>query len=41
MATVFLGIGSNVGDRQAHIQKAVALLRENEHVQVTQVSSLI
>ena len=41
MATVYLGIGSNVGDRQAHIQKAVALLRENEHIQVTAVSSLI
>ena len=41
MATVFLGVGSNVGDRQAYIQKAVALLRENEHVQVTQVSTLI
>ena len=41
MATVYLGVGSNVGDRQAHIQKAVALLREHEHVQVSAVSSLI
>ena len=41
MATVYLGIGSNVGDRQAHIQKAVALLRENEHIQVSAVSTLI
>lgn len=41
MAIVYLAIGSNVGDRQAHIQKAVALLRENENVQVLAVSGLI
>ncbi len=41
MATVYLGIGSNVGDRQGHIQKAVALLRENLHIQVSAVSTLI
>ena len=41
MAIAYLGIGSNVGDRQAHIQKAVALLRENENITVQAVSSLI
>ena len=41
MATVYLGVGSNVGDREAHIQKAVALLRDHEHMQVTAVSALI
>ena len=41
MATVYLGVGSNVGDREAHIQKAVALLRDQEHMQVTAVSALI
>lgn len=41
MALVYLGIGSNIGDRQAHIQKAVALLREHPNVQVLSVSSLI
>lgn len=41
MAIVYLGVGSNVGDRQAHIQKAVALLREHPDVQVTAVSALI
>ena len=41
MAIAYLGVGSNLGDRQAHIQKAVALLRENENVQVKAVSSLI
>ncbi len=41
MAVAYLGIGSNLGDRQAHIQKAVALLREHEHIQVQSVSALI
>jgi 2-amino-4-hydroxy-6-hydroxymethyldihydropteridine diphosphokinase len=41
VAVAYLGIGSNLGDRQAHIQKAVALLREHEHVQVQAVSALI
>ncbi len=41
MATVYVGVGSNVGDRQAHIQKAVALLRDHEDIQVTAVSTLI
>ena len=41
MATVYLGVGSNIGDRQAHIQKATALLREHEDIQVLSVSALI
>ena len=41
MATVYLGVGSNVGDREAHIQKGVALLRDHENIQVTAVSALI
>ena len=41
MAVAYLGVGSNIGDRQAHIQKAVALLREHEHIQVQSVSALI
>ena len=41
MATVFLGIGSNVGDRQANFDKAIALLKENEDIQVLKVSSII
>ncbi len=41
MATAYIGIGSNVGDRQAHVMKAIALLRENEDVQVLSVSNLI
>jgi len=41
MAIAYLAIGSNVGDREAHIQKAVALLRENENVQALSVSGLL
>ena len=41
MAIAYIAIGSNVGDRQAHIQKAIALLRENENIWDLAVSSLI
>ncbi len=41
MAVVYLGIGSNLGDRHAHIQKALRLLKEQEEIKVTAVSDLI
>ncbi len=41
MATVFLGIGSNQGDREANIQKALGLLKEHEDIEVTAVSRFI
>ena len=41
MAIVFLGIGSNMGDRQANIEKALGLLRENEDIEILGVSSWI
>lgn len=41
MAIVFLGIGSNLGDRQANIDKAIALLKENQDVGILTVSSFI
>ena len=41
MATVFLGIGSNLGDREAHIEKALTLLKEHKEIDVIAVSSLI
>lgn len=41
MAVVYLGIGSNLGDRQANIDKALALLKENKEIQVQAVSALI
>jgi 2-amino-4-hydroxy-6-hydroxymethyldihydropteridine diphosphokinase len=41
MAIVYLGIGSNVGDREANVKKAMGLLRENEDIEVVSVSSLL
>ena len=41
MASVLLAIGSNVGDRQAHIQKALALLKEHKEIKVVSVSTII
>ena len=38
MATVYLGVGSNLGDRSAHIDKALTLLKENEDIRVLAVS---
>jgi len=40
MASAFIGLGSNVGDREKHLENAVAKLRETDGVDVTQVSSL-
>lgn len=41
MAIVFLGIGSNLGDRQANVDRAISLLKENADITVLEVSSLI
>ncbi len=41
MATVLLAIGSNVGDREANIRKAISLLKENKEIEVLSVSSLL
>jgi 2-amino-4-hydroxy-6-hydroxymethyldihydropteridine diphosphokinase len=41
MATVFLGIGSNAGDRQANIQRATELLKEDKDFTVRAVSECI
>lgn len=40
MAIVYLGIGSNVGDRNANIDRAIALMKEEE-IEIEAVSSLI
>ncbi len=40
MAIVYLGIGSNLGDRQANIDKAIGLLKEHEEIEVLAVSSI-
>lgn len=41
MAIVYLGIGSNLGDRQANIEKAISLLKEHEEIEVLSVSKWI
>ena len=40
MATVYLGVGSNLGDREANIRRGIALLKEHEEIKVLDVSSL-
>ena len=37
--TCYIGMGSNLGDRQAALDKAVAALHEHERIAVRQVSS--
>lgn len=39
--TVFLGFGSNLGDRKKNIEEALALLGQNPQIRVVQVSALI
>ena len=41
MATVFIGIGSNLGDRQDNIDRALAGLRDHKSVTVEKISSFI
>lgn len=41
MANVFLGIGSNMGDRRANIEKAIGFLREDKDLEVLSVSELV
>jgi len=40
MTSVFLGLGSNVGDRRKNIDLAVQLLGENADIRLEQVSSI-
>jgi len=40
MATAFLGIGSNLGDREQNIEKAIKCLSITEGITVSKVSSL-
>ncbi|MFH1061408.1 MAG: 2-amino-4-hydroxy-6-hydroxymethyldihydropteridine diphosphokinase [Candidatus Omnitrophota bacterium] len=37
---VYLGIGSNLGERSANIEKALLLLNENPNISVAQVSTI-
>ncbi|HEY9898542.1 MAG TPA: 2-amino-4-hydroxy-6-hydroxymethyldihydropteridine diphosphokinase [Pantanalinema sp.] len=40
MATVYLGLGSNVGDRVDYVKRAIELLEKHPLIEVTKVSSL-
>ena len=40
MATAFVGIGSNLGDREAYLRRAVELLRAEAGIEVAAVSKL-
>src|SRR5258708_40205163 len=37
--TVYIALGSNLGDRHAHLEKALQALQEHPRIDVTQVSS--
>lgn len=41
MAIAYIGIGSNLGDRQANIDRAILLLKEHEDIDVLAVSSMV
>ena len=41
MAIVYLGLGSNLGDRQGFLDRALGFLRAHEAIQVLKVSSVI
>ncbi len=41
MTTAYIGLGSNLGDREGHINSAVKLLADNEHIELTRVSDVI
>ena len=41
MAKAYLGIGGNLGDRQANISRAIQLLTEHKDIDVLRVSSLM
>lgn len=39
MTEVFIGLGSNVGDKARHLSKAISLLDDDEHIRKLRVSS--
>ena len=41
MSFVYLGIGSNEGDRQANIDKALKLLKDHKDIEMVSVSGMI
>ena len=40
MATAFVGIGSNLGDRESHLSRAVELLSTADNIEVSAVSQI-
>ena len=40
MTEVYIGVGSNLGDRRRYIEDAIGLLRRSEHIRVDKVSPL-
>ncbi|MHC4488329.1 MAG: 2-amino-4-hydroxy-6-hydroxymethyldihydropteridine diphosphokinase [Planctomycetota bacterium] len=41
LTTAYIGLGSNLGDRQDHIRNALKMLAENEHIDVARVSNVV
>lgn len=41
MAVVYLGIGSNLGDRKANIERALTLLEEKKEIKILALSQMI
>ncbi len=40
MVTAYIGIGSNLGDRQDNINKAISYLNNSDSIRVTKISSI-
>jgi deoxyguanosine kinase len=41
MTTAYIGLGSNLGDRKGHIDSAIKLLADKEHIELGRVSDII
>jgi 2-amino-4-hydroxy-6-hydroxymethyldihydropteridine diphosphokinase len=39
MATVYIGLGSNLGDREANLRRGIALLQEDKEIRVLEISA--
>lgn len=40
MVTCYIGIGSNIGDRQSYIDRAIEKLKKNRHIKLKKVSTI-
>ena len=41
MTTAYIGLGSNLGNRQDYIRGALNMLAENKHIDVVRVSDVV